>query len=213
MGNLRPLSSAARAVCRPRLSTSRISSAASTPAASSLQPRQPGRFFTQTSRRPNSAETPQPLGGQEDPTQLPAGPYTAPKGAIVFSGIQPTGVPHLGNYLGAMQRWVQLQDEAASDPTAKLYYSVVDLHALTSVTASTPSSLLQHRRETLAALLAVGLDPDRCVLFYQSSDPAHSELMWLLSCTASVGYLSRMTQWKVRPPSRPTSIACAASNR
>ncbi|EPE07055.1 tryptophanyl-trna synthetase [Ophiostoma piceae UAMH 11346] len=196
MGNLRPLSSAARAVCQPRLSTSRISSVASTPTASSQQPRPPCRFFSQTNRRPNATEAPESLESQGGAAERPVSPYTAPKGAIVFSGIQPTGVPHLGNYLGAMQRWVQLQHEAASDPTAKLYYSVVDLHALTSVTASTPSSLLQHRRETLAALLAVGLDPDRCVLFYQSSVPAHSELMWLLSCTASVGYLSRMTQWK-----------------
>ncbi|CAK7262642.1 Tryptophan--tRNA ligase, mitochondrial [Sporothrix epigloea] len=124
----------------------------------------------------------------------------APCGAIIFSGIQPTGVPHLGNYLGALLRWVQLQDAAAADESTQLYYSVVDLHALTSVQAAGSVSngdlLRQHRRETLAAMLAIGLDPDRCVLFYQSAVAAHSELMWLLSCTASVGYLSRMTQWK-----------------
>ncbi|CAK7269300.1 Tryptophan--tRNA ligase, mitochondrial [Sporothrix epigloea] len=123
-----------------------------------------------------------------------------PRGAIIFSGIQPTGVPHLGNYLGALLRWVQLQDATAADKSTQLFYSVVDLHALTSVQATNSASngavLRQRRRETLAAMLAIGLDPDRCVLFYQSAVPAHSELMWLLSCTASVGYLSRMTQWK-----------------
>ncbi|KIH92943.1 tryptophanyl-tRNA synthetase [Sporothrix brasiliensis 5110] len=133
------------------------------------------------------------------PSPPPSSPTDAPSGAIIFSGIQPTGVPHLGNYLGALLRWVQLQEGAAGDTSTQLYYSVVDLHALTSVQTASDNSgavLRQRRRETLAALLAIGLDPDRCVLFYQSAASAHSELMWLLSCTASVGYLSRMTQWK-----------------
>lgn len=124
---------------------------------------------------------------------------TLPSGAIIFSGIQPTGVPHLGNYLGALQRWVQLQEGAsATDPKTELYFAVADLHALTTVAADSGggTALRQRRRETLAALLAVGLDPERCVLFYQSAVPAHAELMWLMSCTASMGYLSRMTQWK-----------------
>ena len=146
-----------------------------------------------------SSSPPQPSSAPFSST-----PSDAPSGAVIFSGIQPTGVPHLGNYLGALLRWVQLQDAAAADAGTQLYYSVVDLHALTSVQASSGSSgdgngavLRQRRRETLAAMLAIGLDPERCVLFYQSAVPAHSELMWLLSCTASVGYLSRMTQWKV----------------
>ena len=132
---------------------------------------------------------------------------------VIFSGIQPTGVPHLGNYLGALQQWVQLQKEPPSN--TRLFYCVVDLHAIT-VPQST-QQLRKSRRETLAALLAVGLDPNRCTIFFQSSvgrmlaafqsnivlllsgrqAPAHCELMWILSCTASVGYLSRMTQWKV----------------
>ncbi|KAI9147907.1 Tryptophan--tRNA ligase [Paramyrothecium foliicola] len=110
---------------------------------------------------------------------------------VVFSGIQPTGIPHLGNYAGALRQWVQLQHQ---EPQAKLIYSIVDLHAIT--VPQSPDQLRKWRRESLAALMAIGLDPDRSVLFYQSSVPAHSELMWILSCTASVGYLSRMTQWK-----------------
>ncbi|KAI9824825.1 MAG: Tryptophan--tRNA ligase, mitochondrial [Phylliscum demangeonii] len=115
-----------------------------------------------------------------------------PAPTTIFSGIQPTGVPHLGNYLGALKAWGQLQDEAAASTT--LLYSVVDLHAITATKQD--GQLRQSRRQTLAALLAVGLDPDRSVLFFQSAVPAHTELMWILSCTASMGYLSRMTQWK-----------------
>lgn len=113
---------------------------------------------------------------------------------VIFSGIQPTGVPHLGNFLGALQRWVKLQDEA--HPETTLLYSLVDLHAITA--AQHPEQLRQWRKESLATLLAVGLDPSRSILFHQSSVPAHSELMWILSCNASVGYLSRMTQWKTK---------------
>ncbi|KAF3770361.1 putative tryptophanyl-tRNA synthetase [Cryphonectria parasitica EP155] len=111
---------------------------------------------------------------------------------VVFSGIQPTGVPHLGNYLGALREWVRLQDGAGPDTT--LLYSVVDLHAIT--VPQRAAELRRQRREMLAALVAVGLDPERSAIFYQSSVPAHTELMWILSCTASMGYLSRMTQWK-----------------
>ncbi|KAI8717943.1 Tryptophan--tRNA ligase [Fusarium sp. LHS14.1] len=111
---------------------------------------------------------------------------------VIFSGIQPTGVPHLGNYVGALRQWVQLQ--RSEDASTKLIYSVVDLHAITM--PQPPEQLRRRKREALAALLAIGIDPERATLFYQSSVPAHSELMWILSCTASVGYLSRMTQWK-----------------
>lgn len=141
---------------------------------------------------------------------LAAKKITRPR--VVFSGIQPTGVPHLGNYIGALRQWVQLQHQRG--PETRLVFSIVDLHAIT--TPQPPGKLRRHRRESLAALLAIGLDPDRCTVFYQSSVshrspchmlifsrsrqvPAHSELMWILSCTASVGYLSRMTQWKVGP--------------
>ncbi|KAJ0116417.1 hypothetical protein J7T55_007397 [Diaporthe amygdali] len=115
---------------------------------------------------------------------------------VIFSGIQPTGVPHLGNYLGALSQWATLQNEAAADSTnsTRLLFSVVDLHAITLPQEA--SQLRAWRREMLAALLAVGLDPARSTIFHQSSVPAHAELMWVLSCTASMGYLSRMTQWK-----------------
>lgn len=129
---------------------------------------------------------------------------------VILSGIQPTGVPHLGNYVGALRQWVQRQHEEPKD--SRLLYSVVDLHAIT--VPQKPEALKRSKREALASLLAIGIDPSRCTLFYQSAVsikrrlyfvsllirnkvPGHSELMWILSCTASVGYLSRMTQWKV----------------
>ncbi|PBP17049.1 tryptophanyl-tRNA synthetase [Diplocarpon rosae] len=110
----------------------------------------------------------------------------------IFSGIQPTGIPHLGNYLGALRTWASLQDVAA--PSTKLFFSVVDLHAITLF--QRPEELRRWRRETLASLLACGIRAERSVVFWQGKVPAHSELMWILSCTASMGYLSRMTQWK-----------------
>ncbi|TEY80578.1 hypothetical protein BOTCAL_0037g00340 [Botryotinia calthae] len=111
---------------------------------------------------------------------------------VIFSGIQPTGIPHLGNYLGALQNWVRLQDTAES--STKLFYSIVDYHAITI--PQKREELKRWKKESLATLLAIGLDPERSTVFYQSSVAAHTELMWILSCTASMGYLSRMTQWK-----------------
>lgn len=111
---------------------------------------------------------------------------------IIFSGIQPTGTPHLGNFAGAIRQWIKLQNEP-SEP-CKLFFSVVDLHAIT--VPQQAQQLRRSKRETMAALIAAGLDPQRSVLFNQSSVAAHSELMWILSCTASMGSLSRMTQWK-----------------
>ncbi|ODH46092.1 tryptophan-tRNA ligase [Paracoccidioides brasiliensis] len=113
-------------------------------------------------------------------------------GRIIFSGIQPTGVPHLGNYLGALQQWVRLQNEALH--STKLIFSIVDLHALT--VPQDPTILGQCRKQMLAALIAVGIDPRRSTIFFQSAVSAHSELMWILSTISSIGYLSRMTQWK-----------------
>jgi tryptophanyl-tRNA synthetase len=85
--------------------------------------------------------------------------------AVVFSGIQPTGIPHLGNYLGAMRQWKRLQDIAGEED--KLIFSIVDLHAITM--PQNAESLRIRRREMLAALLAIGLDPKKSTLFYQSS--------------------------------------------
>jgi tryptophanyl-tRNA synthetase len=83
---------------------------------------------------------------------------------VIFSGIQPTGIPHLGNYLGALQRWVQQQNEAHLDTTN--IYSLVDLHAIT--VKQDPAQLRQWRKESLAVLLAVGLDPSKSTIFFQS---------------------------------------------
>lgn len=84
---------------------------------------------------------------------------------VIFSGIQPTGVPHLGNFAGALRQWVQLQHEEPS--STRLIYSVVDLHAIT--TPQAPDQLRKWRREALASLLAVGIDPERATVFFQSS--------------------------------------------
>ena len=84
---------------------------------------------------------------------------------VIFSGIQPTGVPHIGNYLGALKEWVRFQNEAP--PASQLFFSIVDLHAIT--VNQTASQLKKWKRQTLAALLAIGLDPKRSTIFYQSS--------------------------------------------
>jgi tryptophanyl-tRNA synthetase len=106
----------------------------------------------------------------------------------VLSGIQPTGSAHLGNYLGALRWWVDFQDRFDA------YYCVVDLHALT--VPGDPQELAKSTLEMATILLACGLDPARCTLFVQSHVPAHTELAWLLECTASMGELARMTQFK-----------------
>jgi tryptophanyl-tRNA synthetase len=108
--------------------------------------------------------------------------------ARVFSGIQPTGELHLGNYLGAVRQWVAAQD------TGDAVYCVVDLHAMT--TPYEPAELADRTRRTAALLLAAGLDPSRCTLFVQSHVPAHTELTWILNCVATFGELRRMTQFK-----------------
>jgi tryptophanyl-tRNA synthetase len=106
----------------------------------------------------------------------------------VFSGIQPSGVPTLGNYLGAIRNWVPLQD------TQEAIYCVVDLHAITAW--QEPDVLRANTREMAAALLACGLDPKRCTLFVQSHVHAHRRLSWIFDCVARLGWLNRMTQFK-----------------
>lgn len=115
-----------------------------------------------------------------------------PPPRTIFSGIQPTGVPHLGNFFGALQQWVLQQNSVPAD--TRLIFSVVDLHAITQ--PQDAEMLRKNRVEMLATLLAIGIDPERSVLFEQSTVPEHAELMWVLSCGASTGGLSRMTQWK-----------------
>src|ERR671933_920185 len=106
----------------------------------------------------------------------------------VLSGIQPSGVPHLGTYLGALKNWVSLQEDYES------YFCIVDLHALT--VPQDPKVLRANIRQMAAVYLAVGLDPERTAIFRQSRVSAHAELAWLLNCIAKVGELSRMTQFK-----------------
>jgi tryptophanyl-tRNA synthetase len=106
----------------------------------------------------------------------------------VVSGIQPTGNLHLGNYLGAIQRWVKMQDEA------DCFIFLADLHAITVYID--PAELAANVREMAAALIACGVDPDKVVLFNHARVPAHPELAWILNCTARIGWLNRMTQFK-----------------
>ena len=106
----------------------------------------------------------------------------------VVSGIQPTGGLHLGNLLGAILRWVRMQDEA------ECLFFLADLHALTIDVD--PAELRANVREMAAALIASGIDPKKSTLFAQSAVPAHAELAWILQCTARVGWLNRMTQFK-----------------
>jgi tryptophanyl-tRNA synthetase len=106
----------------------------------------------------------------------------------IFSGVQPTGNLHLGNYLGAIRNWVALQ--ASFD----CIFCIVDLHAITL--PQDPVELRLQTREVTAAYIAAGIDPERCIIFNQSMVPAHSELSWLLSCLTPLGWLNRMTQFK-----------------
>jgi tryptophanyl-tRNA synthetase len=106
----------------------------------------------------------------------------------IFSGIQPSGVPHLGNYLGAIRNWVPLQDDH------ECIYCVVDLHAIT--VWQDPKALVEQTRGLAAALLACGIDPKRSLLFQQSAVHAHVRLAWIFTCVARMGWLNRMTQFK-----------------
>ncbi len=106
----------------------------------------------------------------------------------IFSGVQPTGNLHLGNYLGAIRNFVALQHDYDS------IYCVVDLHAIT--VWQDPAELAAHTRQVTAAYLAAGVDPERCIIFNQSRVTAHSELAWIFNCVARIGWLNRMTQFK-----------------
>jgi len=106
----------------------------------------------------------------------------------VFSGMQPTGSLHLGNYLGAMLQWIELQE------THECIYCVVDMHAIT--VWQDPVELKRSIRQVTAAYIAAGLDPKRSVVFNQSQVAAHAELAWIFNCVARLGWLNRMTQFK-----------------
>jgi tryptophanyl-tRNA synthetase len=127
----------------------------------------------------------------------------APTGATparvrTFSGIQPSGAPHLGNDLGAIRTYVRLQDDYEA------IYCIVDYHALTSL--HDPDILRRQTREMAAGLLALGLDPDRCTLFVQSHRPEHTELAWLLMTVTPVSWLERTPTYKEKRSFQPDDI-------
>ncbi len=116
--------------------------------------------------------------------------------ARVFSGIQPTGSPHIGNYLGALKNWAKIQYDYDS------IYCIVDLHAVTLY--QEPAELRSKIEELAGMLLAIGIDPTHSALVVQSSVPAHAELAWMLTCVTPVGWLERMTQYKDKARAQET---------
>jgi tryptophanyl-tRNA synthetase len=119
--------------------------------------------------------------------------------ARVFSGIQPSGELHIGNYLGAVRNWVRLQHEY------ECLFSIVDLHAITQ--AYDPGGLTARTRDMAISLLAAGLDPARCVIFVQSHVPEHAELNWLLNTVTPLGELERQTQFKDKSQRQESVLA------
>jgi tryptophanyl-tRNA synthetase len=128
-----------------------------------------------TSERPAAAPLPQSTGDKA----------TRPR---VLSGVKPSGSPHLGNYLGAIKRWVDAQDQYEN------FFCVVDLHAITE--DQDPQNMARLTREVAGLYFAAGIDPERSTVFVQSHVPAHAELGWLLNCITPMGWLERMTQYK-----------------
>ncbi|WP_309663213.1 tryptophan--tRNA ligase [Tabrizicola sp.] len=128
---------------------------------------------------PASQSSPDHLAGQTQPVFKPR----------IFSGIQPSGGLTLGNYLGALKRFVEKQDEGI-----ETVYCLVDLHAIT--VWQDPAKLRQQTREAAAGFIAAGIDPARSILFNQSQVSAHAELGWIFNCVARMGWMSRMTQFK-----------------
>jgi tryptophanyl-tRNA synthetase len=108
----------------------------------------------------------------------------------IFSGVQPTGNLHLGNYLGAIKNFVELNNQKDNE----CIFCVVDLHAITI--KQEPKQLKKHIRETAATFIASGIDPKKSIIFNQSMVPAHAECAWILSCVSRIGWLNRMTQFK-----------------
>ncbi|MDD7175923.1 MAG: tryptophan--tRNA ligase [Clostridiales bacterium] len=118
----------------------------------------------------------------------------------ILSGIQPSGTPTLGNYIGAMRNWKLLEDEY------DCLYMIADLHAIT--VRQEPAKLRQQSIQLLALLLAIGLDPEKNVLFFQSHVPQHAQMNWLLNCYTYMGEMSRMTQFKDKSAKHADNINC-----
>ncbi|MCC5949989.1 MAG: tryptophan--tRNA ligase [Nitriliruptoraceae bacterium] len=119
----------------------------------------------------------------------------------VFSGMQPSGDPHLGNLLGAWQNWVRMQDDR------DCVYCVVDLHAMTAPAEHDPATLRERTVQLATGMLAVGVDPDRSVLFVQSHLAEHAECTWLFNCVAGFGELRKMPQFKEKSEGRGESVS------
>lgn len=117
---------------------------------------------------------------------------------MIFSGIQPTGVFTLGNYIGAVKNWAPLQEDY------NCIYSIVDMHALT--VKRDPIQFRQKTLESYALLLACGIDPEKSIVFIQSHNPSHAQLNWILACSTQFGELSRMTQFKDKSKKHPDDI-------
>ncbi len=124
-------------------------------------------------------------------------PLTHKMKARVFSGIQPTGSPHIGNYLGALKNWVKIQHEY------ECIWGIVDLHAITNY--QKPEELRHKIVELAGVLIAIGLDPKHTSIVAQSMIPAHAELGWMLTCVTPIGWLERMTQYKSKAQAQETS--------
>jgi tryptophanyl-tRNA synthetase len=120
----------------------------------------------------------------------------APPSRRIFSGIQPTGRKHLGNYIGAIRQYVAGQDQLDAGAGEEAIYCIVDLHAIT--VDYDPGELRERVHDTTAILLAAGIDPDRCILFRQGDVREHAELSWLLGSVTAWGDLNRMHQWKTK---------------
>merc|ERR1712137_1153819 len=129
----------------------------------------------------------------------------------IFSGIQPTGVAHIGNYVGAIDNWVKMANaNHGSDEKRhkECLFCVVDLHSLTAMPKG--PKLREDVRNMAATLIASGLTPEKCTLFVQSQVPHHAELAWMLSCTTPVSWLSKMTQYKTKSETIGTTLGLFA---
>src|SRR5687768_17355984 len=117
----------------------------------------------------------------------------------IFSGIQPSGELHIGNYLGAVKNWVALQNQFES------IFCIVDYHAI--ITSYEPAQLRQRRHDMAVSLLAAGLDPEKCALFVQSAVPEHTELAWIFNTITPLGELERQTQYKDKSAKQESIVA------
>lgn len=154
---------------------------------------------------PRGAREHDPTGGFEAPhAAVPATPPAEKPVTKIFSGMQPSGELHLGNWLGALANWVELQNRLPC------IFSIVDLHALTQ--GLDAAEMRQRIRGVAIDWLAAGIDPERATIFVQSTVPEHTELMWILNTLAPIGSLERMTQYKDKQQSQPENINAGVLN-